>query len=162
MSNKVIYPGTFDPVTNGHLDIIHRAADLFEHVVVAIADNRDKKPIFSLEQRVLMAEESLESLDNITVLGFDSLLIDFAKQEGANVILRGLRAVSDFEFEFQLAGMNRKLNSDIETIFLTPSENVTFLSSTLVREIASLGGDVSEFVPQVVQLALSDLYTAKQ
>lgn len=158
MSNKVIYPGTFDPVTNGHIDIIFRAANLFDEVVVAIAENRDKRPSFTLAQRVAMVEESLKHLDNIKVVGFDTLLIDFAKEQGANVILRGLRAVSDFEFEFQLAGMNRKLNPQIETIFLTPSENVTFLSSTLVREIASLKGNVSEFVPAIVQQALCDLY----
>ena len=158
MSNRVIYPGTFDPVTNGHIDIIFRAANLFDEVVVAIAENRDKGPSFTLAQRVSMVEESLKHLDNIKVVGFNTLLIDFAKQQGANVILRGLRAVSDFEFEFQLAGMNRKLNPEIETIFLTPSESVTFLSSTLVREIAALQGNVSEFVPAVVQQALSDLY----
>lgn len=154
MKPKAIYPGTFDPVTNGHLDIIKRASKLFPEFVIAVAASHPKKPFFTLEERIQFLETSCHELDNVSVVGFDTLLIEFAKQQQATVILRGLRAVSDFEYEFQLAGMNRKLSKNIETMFLTPSENYMFISSTLVREIASLGGDVSEFVPGVVAKAL--------
>ena len=155
MKPKAIYPGTFDPVTNGHLDIIKRASKLFPEFVIAVAASHPKKPYFTLEERIQFLETSCRELDNVSVVGFDTLLIEFAKQQQATVILRGLRAVSDFEYEFQLAGMNRKLSKTIETMFLTPSENYMFISSTLVREIASLGGDVSEFVPGVVANALN-------
>jgi pantetheine-phosphate adenylyltransferase len=157
MSPKAIYPGTFDPITNGHIDIITRATKLFPEVVVAIANNEVKKPFFSIEQRIKLVEEACVDIPGVKVVGFDSLLIHFAKEQKASVILRGLRAVSDFEYEFQLAGMNRKLSKSIETLFLTPSEHFMFISSTLVREIAALGGDVSEFVPRVVSDAFISL-----
>ena len=154
MHTRAIYPGTFDPITNGHADLIERAAQMFSHVIVGIAANPSKKPLFTLEERVDMITEITQHLDNVEVVGFNSLLTEFAGEQGATIILRGLRAVSDFEYEFQLAGMNRKLARDIETVFFTPSEKYTYLSSTLVREIASLGGDVSEFVAPVVLDAL--------
>ncbi|MDM8569217.1 pantetheine-phosphate adenylyltransferase [Thiotrichales bacterium HSG1] len=154
---KAIYPGTFDPITNGHVDIIKRAAFLFEHVIVAIAVSPSKVPIFPLAKRVELANSVLTGIDNITVHGFNGLLADFAKQCEVQVIVRGLRAVSDFEYEFQMAGMNRTLIPDIETIFLTPATKYTFISSSLVREIASLGGDVREFVHHEVNDALQNL-----
>jgi len=154
MNNRAIYPGTFDPVTNGHLDIILRAASLFDELIVAVAANDVKRPFFSCKERISHIEQSVAHLSNVTVIGFDNLLIEFAKEQRANVILRGLRAVSDFEYEFQLAGMNRKLSKNIETLFLTPSEDLMFISSTLVREIAALNGDVSQFVPEIVVKAL--------
>ncbi|KTD22210.1 pantetheine-phosphate adenylyltransferase [Legionella lansingensis] len=150
MKHKVIYPGTFDPVTNGHVDIITRASKIFPELVVAVASNETKGPYFPLETRIELIKQSLGNLPGVVVLGFDCLLIDFVHQQKAGIILRGLRAVNDFEYEFQLAGMNRKLSKDIETLFLTPSEQVLFISSTLVREIAQLGGDVSQFVPPPV------------
>lgn len=152
-NNKAIYPGTFDPITNGHVDIITRAADLFSELVVAIASNSSKSPYFSLAQRIELVKDALKDLPSVCVIGFDNLLIDFAHQQKANIILRGLRAVNDFEYEFQLAGMNRKLSSNIETLFLTPSEGVMFISSTLVREVAALKGDVTRFVPPAVVAA---------
>ncbi|GGI88838.1 pantetheine-phosphate adenylyltransferase [Legionella impletisoli] len=154
MNQKAIYPGTFDPVTNGHVDIIKRAARLFPELIIAVASNSAKRPFFSLSERIKFVEKAIGNLPGVKVMGFDSLLIHFAKEQNVGVILRGLRAVSDFEYEFQLAGMNRKLSKTIETMFLTPSENYMFISSTLVREIAALGGDVSEFVPDVVVKAL--------
>lgn len=157
MKNIAIYPGTFDPVTNGHLDIIERASCMFDNVIVAIATGAHKTPTFSLEKRIELATQVCRKLERVQVVGFDTLLIEFAKQQGANIILRGLRAVSDFEYEFQLAGMNRQLNPDIETVFLTPSASNTFLSSTLVKEIAALGGDVSSFVAPNVASALQML-----
>ena len=144
--NKAIYPGTFDPITRGHEDLAVRAASLFDHVVLAVADSPSKRPFFSLEERVQMARDALAGQPNIEVLGFSGLLMDFLRSQGARVILRGLRAVSDFEYEFQMAGMNRKLYPDVETIFLTPGEQYMFISATMVREIAALGGDVSHFV----------------
>lgn len=154
MNNLVIYPGTFDPITNGHLDIITRAAALFPKVIVAVAKNNAKHPFFSLAERVDCIKAVVADLPGVRVLHFDNLLVDFAREQGANIILRGLRAVSDFEYEFQLAWMNRKLSLDIETIFLTPSEDSRFISSTLVREIANLGGDIKNFVPHSVVLAM--------
>jgi pantetheine-phosphate adenylyltransferase len=154
MNNLVIYPGTFDPITNGHVDIITRAGNIFSKVIVAVAKNSSKQPFFSLQERVQCIQNAVGHLPGVSVLHFDQLLVDFARQQGANIILRGLRAVSDFEYEFQLAAMNCKLNADIETIFLTPSEDSRFISSTLVREIANLGGDVTNFVPESVVLAL--------
>lgn len=154
--NRVIYPGTFDPITNGHLNIIERAANLFDEVIVAIAENKQKKPLFSPEQRQALAKQVTDKFKNVKVKTFSCLLTDFAVNEQAKVIIRGLRAVSDFEFEFQLAGMNRRLCHDIETVFLTPSEEFMFVSSSLVREIASLNGDVSNFVPECVLMALSE------
>ena len=146
MAITAVYPGTFDPITNGHLDIIRRAARMFDSVILAIADNPDKGPLFSLEERKMLAEENLTGMDNVEVVGFSSLLIDLARATNASVILRGLRAVSDFEYEFQLASMNRKLDPEIETLFLTPTESFTFVSASLVKEIARYGGDVSKFV----------------
>ena len=155
MNITAIYPGTFDPITKGHVDLVERASRMFDHVIVAIAENRNKGPLFSLDERVAMARESLRELPRIEVLGFDTLLVDFARTTGSQVILRGLRAVSDFEFEFQLAGMNRHLGPELETVFLTPGERYAFISSSLIREIAKLGGDVSAFVPEPVRLALA-------
>jgi pantetheine-phosphate adenylyltransferase len=150
MKSKAIYPGTFDPVTNGHIDIIGRAAEIFPEVIVAIASNKAKNPFLPLEVRIQLLEESVAKFPGVKVLGFENLLVEFAKEQKAEVILRGLRAVSDFEYEFQLAGMNRKLYKNMETLFLTPAEDLLFISSTLVREIALLNGDVSAFVPDCV------------
>ena len=152
--NRVLYPGTFDPITKGHGDLIERAAGLFDTLIIAVAASPKKNPLFSLEQRVELAREVTKHLPNVEVVGFSSLLAHFAKEQQANVFLRGLRAVSDFEFEFQLALMNRKLNERIETIFMMPKDTYTFLSSRIVKEIARLGGDVTSFVPVNVQTAL--------
>ncbi|OUR74434.1 pantetheine-phosphate adenylyltransferase [Methylophaga sp. 41_12_T18] len=155
MATTAIYPGTFDPITNGHVDLIHRASKLFDKVIVAIAINPGKAPTFSLAERVDLAEQTLTELENVEVCGFEGLLVDVAKQKKADVILRGLRAVSDFEHEFQLASMNRKMEPDVETLFLTPAEQFSYISSSLVREIAALGGDVSDFVAPCVSQALT-------
>ncbi|NOQ94022.1 MAG: pantetheine-phosphate adenylyltransferase [Methylophaga sp.] len=154
MTTTAIYPGTFDPITKGHIDLVVRASKLFNRVIVAVAINPGKEPTFSLQERVDLAKQTLSELNNVEVCGFKGLLVDVAKQNGAGVILRGLRAVSDFEHEFQLAGMNRKMQPDIETLFLTPAEQFTYISSSLVREIAALGGDVSDFVAPCVEAAL--------
>ena len=156
-SKKVVavYPGTFDPITNGHSDLVHRASKLFDGVIVAIAENPTKTPLFSLEQRVDMAKSVLSGIKNVEVCGFSDLLVDFVEQQNAHVILRGLRAVSDFEFEMQLASMNRRLNSNIETVFMTPAEKNSFISASLVKEIALHGGDVSQFVASNVVAALN-------
>ena len=151
---RAIYPGSFDPVTNGHLDVIERAAKLFDEVIVAIADNAEKQPLFPLDDRLEMLRGSLEGGANVRVGQFDGLLVNFAVNEQATAVVRGLRAVSDFEFEFQMALMNRKLQGTVETIFLMPKEDYTYLSSRLVKEIARLGGDVSKFVPVHVAKAL--------
>lgn len=150
------YPGTFDPITNGHSDIVERAARLFDRVIVAVAANADKTPVFPLDERVALAKTALADIDAVEVCSFDCLLVDFMQQHSAQVILRGLRAVSDFEYEFQLASMNRQLAPDIETMFLTPAEQYAFVSSSLVREIASHGGDVSAFVHAKVMAALRE------
>ena len=150
-----IYPGTFDPITNGHLDLLARASLLFDQVILAVADSPNKQPAFSLQERIGMAEQVLDGQAKIRVIGFDGLLAHFVHEVKAGVLLRGLRAVSDFEYEFQLASMNRHLIPDVETVFLTPSEQYSFISSSLVREVARLGGDVSEFVPANVQSALA-------
>ena len=155
---SAIYPGTFDPLTNGHSDIVARASVLFDRVVVAVAEHSGKSPAFDLERRVALARKVLAPLDNVEVVTFNTLLVDFARSIGVNVILRGLRAVSDFEYEFQLAGMNRRLSADLETLFLTPAEQYAYISSSLVREIAALGGDVGEFVHPSVQAALKARY----
>jgi pantetheine-phosphate adenylyltransferase len=152
---KAVYPGTFDPVTRGHEDLVRRAARLFDHVVLAVADSRTKRPFFSLEERVEMARIVLADCTNVTVQGFSGLLMDFMRQQQARIILRGLRAVSDFEYEFQMAGMNRQLYPDVETVFLTPAEQYMFISATMVREIATLGGDVSPFVNPAVLARIS-------
>ena len=149
-----IYPGTFDPITNGHSDLARRAASLFDEVVVAIAEGEEKKSFFSLQERIELARQALRSYERIKVVGFSNLLVDFAQQLNARIIVRGLRAVSDFEYEFQLAGMNRHLNQELESVFLMPDEKYTYISSSLVREIASLKGDVSSFVSPVVERAL--------
>ena len=154
-----LYPGTFDPVTLGHIDLIRRAAKLFDEVIVGVAENQDKSPLFTLAERVEMLEVALNGLDNVRVIGFNNLLIDCVREQNADTILRGLRAVSDFEYEFQLAAMNRHLDPGIETTFLTPSESYAFLSSTLIKEVASLGGNVSEFVPPQVMNALEKVYS---
>jgi pantetheine-phosphate adenylyltransferase len=150
-----VYPGTFDPITNGHTDLVHRAAKLFDRVVVAVAVSAAKTPICGVDERMALAREVLAGTPKVEVVSFDSLLVAFVRQIGAGIILRGLRAVSDFEYEFQLAGMNRRLAPDIETVFLTPAEQYSYISSSLVREIARLGGDVSEFVHPAVQAALA-------
>jgi pantetheine-phosphate adenylyltransferase len=154
-THTVIYPGTFDPVTNGHVDLTERAARMFDRVVVAIAYSEKKTPLFSLEERVELCEQSLGHLDNVEVIGFSNLLIDFARSQGSSCVLRGLRAVADFEYEFQLANMNRAMYPEFESVFLTPSEHLSYISSTLVREIAALGGDITPFVPACVAAALS-------
>jgi pantetheine-phosphate adenylyltransferase len=151
---KAVYPGTFDPITNGHIDLIERAARRFDSVVVAIHKSAAKQPAFSWEERVELARAVLGAQTNVTVEGFDGLLVEFARANGAGVILRGLRAVSDFEYEFQLASMNRQLAPEIETLFMTPDEHYAYVSSSLVREIAALGGDVTPFVHQKVVAAL--------
>lgn len=154
-NKKAIYPGTFDPITNGHADLIERAANMFSHVIVAIASNPSKQPLFSLEERVDMITQVTADLPNVSVKGFTGLLAEYAKNEGSNILIRGLRAVSDFEYEFQLANMNRRLNPDLESVFLTPSEENSFISSTLVKEVAIHNGDVSEFCHPVVLKALT-------
>ncbi|HKS37671.1 MAG TPA: pantetheine-phosphate adenylyltransferase [Verrucomicrobiae bacterium] len=151
----VIYPGSFDPLTNGHLDVIQRAAKLFDRVVVAIATNESKNPLFSLAERRDLVSRCVEGLKNVEADTFDGLLVNYVERRSGQAIIRGLRAVSDFEFEFQLALMNRKLNERVETIFMMPKDTYTFLSSRIVKEIARLGGDVSPFVPPVVQKALT-------
>ena len=148
--DKVIYPGTFDPITHGHEDLVYRASRLFNKVIVAVAASSGKAPFFSLEERVEMAKDVLTGYANVEVTGFSGLLMEFAHQQNAHIIIRGLRAVSDFEYEFQLAGMNRGLYPDVETIFVTPSEQYMFISAKIVREIARLGGDVSKFVHPLV------------
>jgi pantetheine-phosphate adenylyltransferase len=147
---KAVYPGTFDPLTRGHEELVRRASTLFDTLILAIADSKAKKPYFTVEERIAMAREVLGDLKNVQVTGFSGLLTDFVREQRARVVLRGLRAVSDFEYEFQLAGMNRNLYPEMETIFLTPSEQHMFISATLVREIAALGGDVSKFVHPLV------------
>jgi pantetheine-phosphate adenylyltransferase len=156
----VIYPGSFDPITNGHLDLIQRATKLFDRVVVAIARNESKHPLFPQTERVQMVRQAIKGLTNVEADSFNGLLIDYVEGRGAQAVIRGLRAVSDFEFEFQLALMNRKLNERIETIFMMPKDTYTFLSSRIVKEIASLGGDVSAFVPSHVREALASRLAA--
>jgi len=158
MGLTAIYPGTFDPVTLGHADLVCRASRLFDHVIVGIASNVKKRTLFTIAERLSLAQESLADQANVTVLSFDGLLIDFAREQKASVLIRGMRAVSDFEFEFQLASMNRSLAPEIESVFLTPTEKYSFLSSTLVREISQFGGDTSLFVHEVVENALQEKF----
>ena len=148
--NRAVYPGTFDPITRGHEDLVRRASTLFDEMIVAVADSRGKQPFFDVDERVAMAKETLAAFPNVRVEGFSGLLMEFLRKHDAKIILRGLRAVSDFEYEFQMAGMNRNLYPDVETLFLTPAEQYMFISATMVREIASLGGDVSPFVNPLV------------
>ena len=157
MKKIAIYPGSFDPITNGHIDLIKRAAKLFDEVIIAITQNANKSSFLSIDQRVNAAENSLKSVKNAKVLSFNSLLVDFASEYNAQIIIRGLGAVSDFEYEFQLSGMNKRLNSEIETLFMTPSEEFANISSSLVREILLLGGDISPFVPIEVKKILLDI-----
>lgn len=155
MHITAVYPGTFDPITCGHYDLIERAARFYDRLIIAVADNRNKTSLFSLQQRVELAQQVTEHLPHVEVISFSGLLVDFVREVEGQVLLRGLRAVSDFEYEFQLASMNRKLAPDVETMFMTPAEQYAFISSSLVREISALGGDVSEFVHPVVAQALS-------
>jgi pantetheine-phosphate adenylyltransferase len=150
-----LYPGSFDPLTNGHLDIIERAAKLFDRVIVAVAKSEGKKPLFSLKERLDLVQRAIEPMDRTEAAAFDGLLVDYAEEHSVHAIIRGLRAISDFEFEFQLALMNRKLNRRVETIFMMPRETYTFLSSRLVKEVASLGGNIDCFVPEHVKAALA-------
>jgi pantetheine-phosphate adenylyltransferase len=154
MKRTAIYPGSFDPLTNGHLDVIQRAAKLFDHVIVAVAENESKQPLFTLTERVALVKQAVTKLPNVQTDSFSTLLVEYVAAQKAQAIVRGLRAVSDFEFEFQLALMNRKLDENIETIFMMPKDTYTFLSSRIVKEIARLGGDVRSFVPPNVQIAL--------
>ena len=157
MNITAIYPGTFDPITNGHSDLVQRACCLFDQIIIGIASNPKKNPLFSLQQRINMAQQVLADCPNVQVKGFDGLLVNFAEAQDAKVILRGLRAVSDFEYEFQLASMNRRLAPKVESLFLTPAEQHSFVSSTLVREVAAiLGGDISSFVHPIVETALAE------
>ena len=157
MKKIAIYPGSFDPITNGHLDLIKRASKLFDEVIIAITQNANKSSFLSIDQRVDAVNKSITPLNNTRVLSFDSLLVDFAIEHNAQIIIRGLRAVSDFEYEFQLSGMNKRLNPGIETLFMTPSEEFANISSSLVREIYTLGGDISAFVPDSVKIILSKI-----
>lgn len=159
-SRTVIYPGTFDPITNGHIDLVERASLLFDRVVLAIAHSAKKTPLFNLEERVELCTAAVAGIDNVEVTGFSNLLTDFAKTENARCVLRGLRAVADFEYEFQLANMNRAMYPEFESVFLTPSEHLSYISSSLVREIASLNGDITQFVPSVVARALQEKFPA--
>lgn len=153
-----IYPGTFDPMTNGHLDLVARASQLYDEIIIAVAENKTKAPLFSLVERVALAQQITAEFETVRVIGFNNLLVDCAKQQGARVILRGLRAVSDFEYEFQLAGMNRRLAPELETVFLTPAEQYEFISSSMIREIARLKGNVSYFVAECVHQQLIEKF----
>lgn len=154
----IVYPGTFDPITNGHIDLVERAARLFDKVVIGIASSQRKSPLFSIDERIQLASDALAHVPNIEIRGFDYLLVNFVNDCGADAIMRGLRAISDFEYEFQLANMNRALSPEVESIFLTPAERFSYISSSLVREISSLDGDVSKFVPTNVVEALSNKF----
>lgn len=153
---KIVYPGTFDPMTNGHRDLVERACQLFDHVVVAVAASPKKRPLFTLDERVALGREVLGDIPNVEVCGFSNLLVDFVRDQNADAILRGLRAVSDFEYEFQLANMNRALFDGMESLFMTPAEQYSFLSSTLVREVSLLGGNIDRFVHPAVAAALRE------
>jgi pantetheine-phosphate adenylyltransferase len=158
--NIVVYPGTFDPITNGHTNLVERAAKLFDKIIIAVAASPKKRPLFELEQRAALAEEVLAHIPNVEIVGFENLLAEFVKEHNANVILRGLRAVSDFEYEFQLADMNRRLVPQAESLFLTPDNHLSYISSTLIREIAALDGNIEEFVHPAVAKALSEHFAA--
>ena len=156
--NTVIYPGTFDPITNGHIDLTERAAKLFDRVVLGVAHSKNKEPLFDLEERIDLCEQSLTHLDNVEICGFSGLTTEFAKAKDSHCVLRGLRAVADFEYEFQMANMNRAMLPEFESVFLTPAEHLSYISSSLVREIASMQGDISPFVPPPVLKALRKKY----
>lgn len=156
LHTRIIYPGTFDPITNGHIDLVNRAVKLFDEVVIAVALGHHKKPLFSFEERVTMVKTVFAALPQVSVVGFEGLLVDFMRENNATAVLRGLRAMSDFEYEFQLANMNRELDENFEAVFLTPSQDYSFISSTMIREIAKLGGDVSKFVPPCVLNAFNE------
>ncbi|QGG79218.1 pantetheine-phosphate adenylyltransferase [Litorivicinus lipolyticus] len=160
MSVKAIYPGTFDPITLGHVHVIERASQLFDHLVVAVAESPNKQPLFDLETRVELAHSAIKHLDNVSIMGFSGLLAQFARKQNAKVLLRGLRAVADFEYELQLANMNRALEPELESLFLTPVEHFSYISSTLVREVARLGGDITPFVTPNVADALNQVYAS--
>ena len=159
MEKIAIYPGTFDPITNGHLDVIYRAAKMFDKVIVAISTHPSKKPLFSVDERIKLIKDSIVGHSNIVVESFEGLLVNYAEARGAIAIVRGLRAISDFEFEFQMALVNRKISNGMVTVFLMPHEKYTYLNSTIVKEVASLGGEVKEFVPENVLLALKEKYS---
>lgn len=161
MKRIAIYPGSFDPVTNGHLDVMERATRLFDEVIIAVAGNSDKHPLFTMEERKMMVYDAVKHLPNVRIDGFDGLLVDYAKKNGACALVRGLRAVSDFEFEFQMALMNRQISPEIETIFLMPKDTYTYLSSRIIKEIARLGGDISAFVPVHVRKEIAIKYNIK-
>ena len=161
MNKIVLYPGTFDPITKGHMDLVQRACRLFDKVIIAIAESSSKNPMFSMDERVNLVREIFKGNTQVQVEGFNGLLAHFAKEKNALAVLRGIRAVSDFEFEFQLANMNRHLDPDLESIFLTPSEKYSYISSSLVREVASLGGDITAFVDPIVQAALEQKFSGK-
>ncbi|MFZ2554605.1 pantetheine-phosphate adenylyltransferase [Psychrobacter sp. BF1] len=155
LHTRILYPGTFDPITNGHVDLVTRAVKLFDQVIIAVASGHHKKPLFNFEERVELVETVFADLPQVSVIGFEGLLVDFMREKNATAVLRGLRAMSDFEYEFQLANMNRELDENFEAVFLTPSQNYSFISSTMIREIAKLGGDVSKFVPNCVAEAFA-------
>lgn len=155
LHTKILYPGTFDPITTGHVDLVTRATKLFDEVIIAVALGHHKKPMFDFDERVHMVETVFADLPQVSVVGFEGLLVDFMRDQGATAVLRGLRAMSDFEYEFQLANMNRELDENFEAVFLTPSQNYSFISSTMIREIAKLGGDVNKFVPPCVAEAFA-------
>ena len=156
LHTKILYPGTFDPITNGHVDLVKRAVKLFDEVVIAVASAHHKKPLFDFEERVALVETVFADLPQVSVVSFEGLLVDFMREKNATAVLRGLRAMSDFEYEFQLANMNRELDDNFEAVFLTPSQNYSFISSTMIREIAKLGGDVTKFVPPCVAKAFTE------
>jgi pantetheine-phosphate adenylyltransferase len=162
MKVVAIYPGTFDPITNGHVDLVERGSRMFDKLILSVAANPGKSPLFSLEERLELAGSALAHIEKVDIQGFSSLLVEFASNVGANVIVKGLRAVSDFEYELQMAGINRHLHPGIETIFLTPAERYAFLSSTIVREVAKLGGDISTFVHPAVRAALAEKFTQSE
>jgi len=157
----IVYPGTFDPITNGHVDLVERASKLFDKIIIGIASSERKSPLFSIEERIELAQECLQHVPNVEIHGFDVLLVNFVRDYKADAIMRGLRAVSDFEYEFQLANMNRALSPEVESFFLTPAERFSYISSSLVREISSLNGDVSKFVPANVTAALSNKFASR-
>jgi pantetheine-phosphate adenylyltransferase len=157
----IVYPGTFDPITNGHVDLVERASKLFDKIIIGIASSERKSPLFSIEERIELAQECLQHVPNVEIHGFDVLLVNFVREYKADAIMRGLRAVSDFEYEFQLANMNRALSPEVESFFLTPAERFSYISSSLVREISSLNGDVSKFVPANVTAALSNKFASR-